>query len=309
MKRERDNLELDQKTDNTKAKKPEISLSVSFKNGKGESRFEKIRTITEEEYENIDKALKEQDDIEQNEKIFKIISGNYTSILKFYLEEKKRLKNTRTITWLYAGKVSLELGRLLLNYLASIKLFLEFNKTNFEKKSPECFEEFERIRREAYDNTFGFRFLSKLRDYVQHCGLPILSVGIEVTNPAEIDHKAVRSEFEVSINKEGLLKASFNWTSKIRKEIEAGPENVDLISVLKGTESEINRIYRITDHLHKKIYINSAVILYSLNEEFRESGIRGTPCITIIEAMPTNEENVRLFNLEVRPIPIIIVSK
>ena len=76
----------------------------------------------------------------------------------------------------------------LANYLASIRFFLDFTETRVKRrfgKTSQQAQSFKRACSSAFDNTFAYRFLYKLRNYAQHCGLPVGPLDIRGAPPAE----------------------------------------------------------------------------------------------------------------------------
>jgi len=72
--------------------------------------------------------------------------------------------------------VHTSLNRRLSNLLSSIRLFLDHSEFAFKRKYGKKSEEVEAFKKyasEKYDSSFSYRFVYKLRNYVQHCGIPI----------------------------------------------------------------------------------------------------------------------------------------
>src|SRR5205823_3022484 len=71
-----------------------------------------------------------------------------------------------------AGAIVLGLNRHLLNFLASIRAFLDHSETalirRYGKGSAE-FDAFRLAKAREYDEHFAYRFLYALRNYAQHC--------------------------------------------------------------------------------------------------------------------------------------------
>src|SRR6476646_1442100 len=67
------------------------------------------------------------------------------------------------------------------NWLSAMRMFLDHQETDltrrFGKLSPE-FVAFKTATSAAYDSEVGYRFAYQLRNYVQHCGLPLGHVDV-----------------------------------------------------------------------------------------------------------------------------------
>jgi hypothetical protein len=82
----------------------------------------------------------------------------------------------------------LNLNRYIMNLLTAVRTFLdhtERNLTHRHGKDSEQFQAFKKATAEAYDSSFAYRFLYKLRNYVQHRGMPIGKMSINTQLGAE----------------------------------------------------------------------------------------------------------------------------
>jgi len=108
--------------------------------------------------------------------------------------------------------ITLQLNRLISNYLSSIRLFLDHSEYALHQKYGKNslqLKEFKKTCSNVYDNNFSYRFLSKLRNYVQHCGMPIGHININSkvvnVNPTKSNH-----QLELQFDRDSLLK-NFEW--------------------------------------------------------------------------------------------------
>jgi hypothetical protein len=76
-----------------------------------------------------------------------------------------------------------------------------------------------------YDTWFSYRFLWQMRNYIQHCGLPL--GGIERRLVSDADGKP-KTECFVYFDKEKLLSTYGSW-GKIQSEIENLPDKIDIM--------------------------------------------------------------------------------
>ena len=73
--------------------------------------------------------------------------------------------------------------------------------------------EFKKITNKAFDTSFAYRFLYKLRNYAQHCGSPIEGIVVKRV-PNEPDKVEVKLFFRTK-----TLLTEFKWGSIIRREL------------------------------------------------------------------------------------------
>jgi hypothetical protein len=109
----------------------------------------------------------------------------------------------------------------LVNYLASMRFFLDFTETRikrrFGKESSEA-QQFKRACSEAFDGEFAYRFLYKLRNYAQHCGLPIGS--LDVSGQPPTSDAPAQAELTLYFSADQLL-ADYDEWGVVNRDLEA----------------------------------------------------------------------------------------
>ncbi|WP_318476080.1 hypothetical protein [Photobacterium leiognathi] len=121
----------------------------------------------------------------------------------------------------------IEVNRAALNLLSSLKTFLDFSETflrrKYGKDSSEI-KEFKLAQSLQFDENFSYRFCYKLRNYAQHCGLP---VGGFATKTLQISETETLSKVTVFVDRD-LLISNFDWGAKVKQEILEQDEKIDL---------------------------------------------------------------------------------
>jgi len=140
---------------------------------------------------------------------------------------------------------SLEINQRILNILTSIKSYEEHIKYKVSKlwgNSSEQIKKYEEIDSSLYDEFFSYRFLKRLRNYVQHRDLPvkcvrypIMSVGFE---PRQIAFTVTPVMY-----KKYLLE--FDSWSEVKKDIEDQDNEIDSNLI-------IEEAFRVFTTLHSK---------------------------------------------------------
>lgn len=133
-------------------------------------------------------------------------------------------------------------------------------------------DEFKLLKREtsqAYDNHFEYRFLSALRNYAQHCGLPqgLAEMNATIGQPNSLFSYFVRDD---------LLKYD-GWKKELRKELEAQPVKFSVLPIIKTV---FNLLKEINTKLSNRLALNykmDAIILLKLIEKTQNVG--GLPCL------------------------------
>lgn len=82
---------------------------------------------------------------------------------------------------------------------------------------------------EAYDGHFGYRFLYKLRNYAQHCTLPIDNLALS----SFVDkHGQVRNRLSLTFTRDNLLEEAELWGS-LWRELKGMPERLDVAPLVE----------------------------------------------------------------------------
>jgi hypothetical protein len=137
---------------------------------------------------------------------------------------------------------NLEINRQFLNLLSSIRSYLDHHQTRITRRhGPESSNlvNWKKYCADKYDNSFSYRFLYKLRDYAQHCGLPIGYISF--LDELDKNDPTVRViTMDVGVSRNQILEG-FNWKT-LRKEIESQPETIDVNGHLSAVMSDLFEI-------------------------------------------------------------------
>ncbi|WP_027361083.1 hypothetical protein [Halodesulfovibrio aestuarii] len=134
-----------------------------------------------------------------------------------------------------------EIRRTLLNLMMSIRTLLDHMETSvkrqFGKKSEQA-DYLKSLTSHEFDTCFAYGFFYKLRNYVQHCSMPPLVYSENIiikSNPSEL-------EIKITLVRDSLLDGFTKWGA-VKSHLEAAPERIDLISIVKDVMKSINNIY------------------------------------------------------------------
>jgi len=104
-------------------------------------------------------------------------------------------------------RMVLDTNKYFLNYLSSVKTFLDHTETKLKKNYGDqsqrykCFKE---ICSKSYDASFSYRFIIKLRNYSLHCGMPLGGLTLQSEEKPPFSGNIYHS-FEAKFNREKLL--------------------------------------------------------------------------------------------------------
>lgn len=133
-----------------------------------------------------------------------------------------------------ASSTALHLNRLIMNFLASFRAFLDHSETRFIRSFGRDSTEYRDLKSTMalhYDSSFSYPFLYKLRHYAQHCGLPMGNLEAFSTEDAPGSKKMAHS-IRVSFVRDQLLEDFDDW-GVVRARIAAKPEEWDITGDLE----------------------------------------------------------------------------
>jgi hypothetical protein len=197
-----------------------------------------------------------------------------------------------------------EINRRLLNDLSMVWSFLDLGahrlSGRFGKDSDEL-AAFREATHRAYDSSFAYRFLDRLRNYAQHCGLPVGQFGLLEA----VDRDApsgVRVTMEVQFARDQLLRESDMWNARVRKELEDGPPLIDVTSCvsemmeqLKGRNASllaprvvaiiagVRRIIGLLDPVRKQVGVPCIADYSGVSDKGGDLRIEWIPLDAVIE--------------------------
>lgn len=208
--------------------------------------FDDSLVITESEYCEYLNIVDGFIGLKEDENLFKIVELNYSDLnekISFYtinnsLVDKLSIGNN-------FDHIGIDLNRYILNLLSAIRTFLDHKETMLKRIYSDSSDELKYFQSEtqtAYEKNFEYRFVYKLRNYAQHCGLPIS--GPEISSFLNEDKK-INHGFRLYFDKTKLLK-SYNWGTKVKADLSAQPAKFEVLPIFEC-------VYQILSTLNKGI--------------------------------------------------------
>jgi len=237
-----------------------------------------IRPITVAHMESISNALEKLGDFDSYCHLYEICEKNYQSILSYHFSIKDDFLSNQDKSYEYLGEAFYEITRLLLNYLSSFKTFydhLETRYTKLERQGYSFYTDYKKITAACYDSSFSYRFFTKLRDYVQHCGLPL---GEMIIYEQPNQDRNVDIHISTVLHRDSLLSSGFKW-KKLKAELHDQPEQMELLLYLDRLQSQIKLINRSVVDFEISLAKDSWKIIWELINEVQDQYPDGSPFI------------------------------
>lgn len=250
-------------------RKTTYSLSM-FKN----SEFKIVQNFDENEFLKYSEYIFKLMLLRNDENLFKIIELNYKDLITKIESITIKLSESglNTIEQEY---IHLEINRLILNLLSSIRTYLDHTETRLKREYGSDSDEFKLFKTEtstAYDNNFAYRFLYKLRNYSQHCGLPAGSLTARSFN----ENNQSKHILILSLLRNDLLQ-QFDWGNPITKELKNQEEQFDILSLINSKYDLLENINVKIKHLAYKHHNMEGFALLNLLIQINDKD--GSPCI------------------------------
>ncbi len=206
----------------------EIRLGI-LEEGEGTS-FQFRDSITLEEHTILKKCVLDLFNYTQSLNLLELVILNardiHDLIVHILTDIQEKSVKWNGVSYSDMERYNLEANRLLLNYLSSFKTFLDHSETILKRKfghtSPKV-KEYKSFQSGIYDSNFAYRFFYKLRNYAQHCGLP-LAVKYSTKKSVSSDNPEI--DLKIAFEKNKLLENYDSWGS-IKNELAQLPDSFD----------------------------------------------------------------------------------
>jgi hypothetical protein len=193
-----------------------------------------------------------------------------------------------------------EANRRILNYLCSVRTFLDHSGANLKARHGEDSEQvkrFDEARHHAYATVFSYRFIYKLRNYVQHCDMPLGSFSLSST--VDRATSKVTHTIELYFDRDTLLKYD-SWGLQLEAEIRNLPKEIDIIPHLRAMTGCIDIINQIIVRDELDEARRASQVMNDLANEASRSG-KGTPYIAFVRKSALEPSGIEM-NIEEIPL-------
>lgn len=232
-----------------------------------------VRELSDEEVAQLELALSLVGAFNGSYSLYEICAANYAEFNKYYTS----LREKRGVNLQSAHEILIEGNRLLLNFLSSFRTFIDHQESDLKKISTADENWLEHFKQQAatlYDNTFSYRFLWNLRNYVQHCGLPVGGFAVRPIKDNNGEEKPYSSMY---FSRDSLLSEREVWKKIVREELAQQPEEIDIGEHIDTLWDCIGELATSAWEIHIHRMSNSWEFLVGIvNEALAQ---QGAPCI------------------------------
>ena len=204
-----------------------------------------VRILTEKEYDKIIKYITELETFASDENLFLLVEDSYDDLqnaLATHLDDYAADKHSGPPKM---QRISLNINRMVLGLLSSIRTYLDHTETRLKRQFSDSSTEVEGFKvatANEFDSEFAYRFTEKLRNYAQHCGLPIGTVSLHSVSTGE-------DELIVQFDRDMLLTNFPKGWGKVKTELENMPDKFDIVPLLS---KKVELLRKINEKINKR---------------------------------------------------------
>lgn len=196
----------------------EIRLGTYKISEKGKQTISFGKFIDKASFDGVKGHISNLEEFRSNQELHTIYIINFLELSRYFQEAADDLIAKQIVTLRNNTKelrlISRNSNRLLLNFLSSARTLIDHLETYLKRKYGKDSAEVLRFKTktgEVFDLNFEYRFVYKLRNYAQHCGLPITQFKLNAHNTREGEHLKVEVLFQPLFNRDELLNKYKEW--------------------------------------------------------------------------------------------------
>lgn len=202
-----------------------------------------IRPLNDREVQEVRDCNKEIFDFNRHFKLVEYVLHNFLCLKNGVEKTLQQFAESSHIIGRYdLDSFGHEVNINLLNLMMSARTFLDhmetFTKREYGKES-EHVELFKKLTAEEFDSRFSYKFMYKLRNYVQHCGMPPLSY----SKSRNFDKYTPCAGITLMFDRDALISGFDGWGSIVKPQLESQDNKFDAFAIIEEFVLSILRIY------------------------------------------------------------------
>ncbi|EMV1559988.1 hypothetical protein AABV68_001248 [Enterobacter ludwigii] len=235
-----------------------ILAKESISDGSEVNKINEIRPLTNEEIESYDIQKNILMEFANDFELVEYVRLNYESFMGLLNETVVKVAKEPSFIGSYPFKnFPFLLNTRILNYMMSVKTLLDHMETSINRRYGEDsmeFVEFKALTANEFDNKFSYRFMYKLRNFVQHCGMPPLSYTI--SKSLDETSSTMSIELIVYFMRNELIRGFSKWGALVKAELTQMDE---LFSIMPIFNEHINSIFKVYVLFNEKYHMTKTL--------------------------------------------------
>ncbi|EEW7630027.1 hypothetical protein NG486_001321 [Escherichia coli] len=235
-----------------------ILAKESISDGSEVNEINEIRPLSNEEIEVYDTQKNILMEFVNDFALVEYVRLNYESLMELLDETVKKVAEEPSFIGSYPFKTfKFFLNTRILNYMMSVKTLLDHMETSINRRygaNSTEFVEFKTLTGNEFDSKFSYRFMYKLRNFVQHCGMPPLSYTI--SKSLDETSSTLIVELIVYFMRDELIRGFSKWGSQVKTDLTQMDESFPIMPIFN---EHINSIFKVYILFNEKYHITKAL--------------------------------------------------
>ncbi|NPE27294.1 hypothetical protein HNV12_04810 [Methanococcoides sp. SA1] len=257
--------------------------------------LDEIRAIAEDELNQYTINSGKINDFLRNQELFNVVKLNYQDYQLTSSSYFNNYQKNPHMDGILADTIRTDINRLVLNFLSSFRTFLDHFDRSLKQqygKDSQIYSSFKQSLSYQYDNSFAYRFLYRLRNYTQHCGMPVHTINFS-SESDKTDESKTNHSMNIFLNREKLLAEYDKWKS-LATDISKLPEEFEISPLLDKMMESLDKILKLVlcNLDFQKSLFESINYLDSLLKE--GEGLCGEICIVGIDEEKSTSDQLTL---------------
>ncbi|SFH69768.1 hypothetical protein [Klebsiella quasipneumoniae] len=235
-----------------------ILAKESISDGSEDNKISEIRPLSNEEIEVYDTQKNIFMEFVNDFALVEYVRLNYESLMELLHETILKVAKEPSFIGSYPFKnFPFLLNTRILNYMMSVKTLLDHMETSINRRFGEDSTEFvyfKALTANEFDSKFSYRFMYKLRNFVQHCGMPPLSYTI--SKSLDETSSTLSIELIVYFMRDELIRGFSKWGPQVKADLTQMDESFSIMPIFN---EHINAIFKVYILFNEKYHITKAL--------------------------------------------------
>lgn len=235
-----------------------ILAKESISDGSEVNKINEVRPLGNEEIEVYDTQKNILMEFVNDFALVEYVRLNYESLIELLNETIIKVAKEPSFIGSYPFKTfPFLLNTRILNYMMSVKTLLDHMETSINRRYGEDsteFVEFKALTANEFDSKFSYRFMYKLRNFVQHCGMPPLSYTI--SKSLDETSSTLSVELIVYFMRDELIRGFSKWGAPVKADLTQMDESFPIMPIFN---EHINSIFKVYILFNEKYHITKAL--------------------------------------------------
>lgn len=236
--------------------------------------------ISKDEYDKLDSALTALARLETPFH-YKLVERNFLSLQGLHQFVTITLSLGRQFATPDHRMLGESLMTAVVNWLTSMRLFLDHEETDLKRRFGKDSVEvaaFKGAASRAFDTHTGYRFMSKFRNYVQHCGLPLSRIDI---GPSLDSSTRAAQSARLLLDRDQLL-ADFSDWGKVKSDLVGMPNAFGLLPLAEEAMDGLRDVHRACAEIDLDVAIREAGVVVSALDRIEADEGEGIPAVFVL---------------------------